>query len=89
MIDEAHGIVAKEDIVVDLVAVASSSMIVVFKALGRLVACMEKGYLLSEIICSSLEYLHSFLRHVTSLFVSIGRLASWMTVGYGAKGERI
>lgn len=46
MIDEAHEVVAEEDIVVDLI-VAASSMIVILKALGRLVACMAKGYLLS------------------------------------------
>ena len=46
MIDEAHGVAVEEGTIADLVATISSR-VVVFKALGRLVACMEKGYLLS------------------------------------------
>lgn len=45
MINEAHKVVAEEDIVVDLVTAASSG-VVLFKRLGRHVACMVKGYLL-------------------------------------------
>jgi hypothetical protein len=46
VINEAHRVAAKEDIVADLVTVTSSRF-VVFKALDRSVACKEKGYLLS------------------------------------------
>jgi hypothetical protein len=30
---------------------------------------------------TSLEFIHSFLRHAPSSFVSVGKLASWITVG--------
>ena len=46
MINEAHKVVAEEDIVADLVTVTSSRFIV-FRALDKPVACKAKGYLLS------------------------------------------
>lgn len=42
MIDEAHGVAAEEGTIADLVA-AISSRVVVFEALGRSMAFMEKG----------------------------------------------
>lgn len=72
MIGEAHEVVAEVDIIADSDVEASSS-VVVFEVLGRPLVGMVKGYLLSSMVLSPIEFLHSLLRYPLSSFVSIGK----------------
>lgn len=69
-INEVHEVDVEVNIIVDFVTVASS-MVAAFEAMGRPAVGMVKCYLISSMVLSPLEFLHSFLRHTLSLFMSI------------------
>lgn len=75
VIDEAHEVVAKVETVADFVA-KTSSRVVLFETLCRLVASMANDYLHSLMVLASLESLYSFLRHPSCSFMSIRKSTS-------------